>query len=511
MYKTFEIPIGNGQYKTVTAKNKSQALGMTVASGVKPKLNKLSVTGYTDNPDGTTTNFLNDGTQETGTYTTNKNKSLTFNPTITADNLTPTNTPVIPPVVNTQTAKNNLNSTLATLTPTAEEISQANAENLAKANRPIDTTTSRIKDIAGIQAGQGADVQKYSETVGTVEANKALNESNKALLRLDASYKEQVDKIKANAEGKFGGAVQQDLNDAERSYTDTKYKLNIDKLVAQGDVNTAKGLVDQYIAYKYEPLENELKTLTTLYGLYQNDMTESEKLTAQQAYQEKADKIAFNQQKELLDYKAKIDEQADYRNASLKAQELASSGLYTTKQLTALTRLNENISKSETYKKTNNMRGYVDNVSASLSQASGAGDLAAINQFQKVIDEGAVTRDQDVKLIQSSQSLANRLQTYGAKLAKGEQLSPALRTEMRTAVQKLYDAQVKALAKDPYVQSKTREATLYGLDPIDTIIGELGAFSGEVDTNPFSSALGGSTLEEFTIYNPSQGFIIPQN
>lgn len=155
------------------------------------------------------------------------------------------------------------------------------------------------------------------------------------------------------------------------------------------------------------------------------------------------------------------------------------------------TKLNEDVSKNETYKKTTSMRNYKNNVEAALQQGTGVGDLAAINQFQKVIDEGAVTRDQDVKLIQQSQSLVNTLNTYKKKLEKGEQLSPTLRQQMRTAVQALFDAQVKALEKDPYIKAKTKELEKNQIDINDTILSELGSFS--------SGSTGGQSYNGYTL------------
>lgn len=152
-------------------------------------------------------------------------------------------------------------------------------------------------------------------------------------------------------------------------------------------------------------------------------------------------------------------------------------GDYTPKQLSAITKLNQDVSKNSTYVKTTSMRNYGDNVVASLSLGSGVGDISAINQFQKVIDEGAVTRDQDVALIQASQSFANTLKTKIKKLEKGEQLSPELRSQMRLAVETMYDKQVEALLKDPYISAKKKEASLYGLGIDDTILGELETFS----------------------------------
>lgn len=152
-------------------------------------------------------------------------------------------------------------------------------------------------------------------------------------------------------------------------------------------------------------------------------------------------------------------------------------GGYSSKQTTALTKLNENVSKNASYSKTASMRTYADNVAASLSQKSGVGDIAAINQFQKVIDEGAVTRDQDVKLISSAQSLVSSLQTKIKKLERGDQLSQGQRDEIANLVSKIYEAQVTALSKDPYISAKKKEAEIYGLTLDDTILGELGGFS----------------------------------
>lgn len=155
------------------------------------------------------------------------------------------------------------------------------------------------------------------------------------------------------------------------------------------------------------------------------------------------------------------------------------TGGYSEDQLKVITKINQDVSKNATYAKTTSMRSFADNVTASLQQGTGVGDIAAINQFQKVIDEGAVTRDQDVALIQGSQSFLNTLKTKIKKLEKGEQLSPELRNQMRDSVEKLYDAQVKALLKDPYITAKTKEAELYGLNASDTILSELGGFERE--------------------------------
>lgn len=156
----------------------------------------------------------------------------------------------------------------------------------------------------------------------------------------------------------------------------------------------------------------------------------------------------------------------------------ASGTVYNPQQEKVISKVETSVSKSPAYTKTVSMQTYKNNVEASLSQGTGVGDIAAINQFQKVIDEGAVTRDQDVTLIQSSQSLANTLKTKIKKLERGEQLSPELRQQMLTAVTDIYAAQQKAIANDPFIKAKKNELVRNNIDPTDTIFGELESLSG---------------------------------
>jgi hypothetical protein len=150
---------------------------------------------------------------------------------------------------------------------------------------------------------------------------------------------------------------------------------------------------------------------------------------------------------------------------------------YNIKQKAALTKLNDSISKYTVFQSTTGMRQFADGVSVALSARNGLADIAAINQFQKVIDEGAVTRDQDVKLTQGAQSLLATLKLKLKKLERGDQLSESQRQQMLTLVNQMYQARINAVQKDPYISAKKREAQIAGIDVADTILGELGSFT----------------------------------
>jgi len=165
------------------------------------------------------------------------------------------------------------------------------------------------------------------------------------------------------------------------------------------------------------------------------------------------------------------------------------SGKYSTRQDKMIDQINTGVSNSFSFKAVNSARAFSDGVVTSLNQRNGLSDIAAINQFQKVIDEGAVTRDQDVRLVQGAQSLVNSLKTKVKKLEKGDQLSDEQRNTMANTVKRLYEAKVNALNDDPYLKSQIIKAKQNDIDTSDTILGQLGIFSerkqgGQVITAP---------------------------
>lgn len=180
----------------------------------------------------------------------------------------------------------------------------------------------------------------------------------------------------------------------------------------------------------------------------------------------------------------------------------SSGATYSPAQEKVIVRVDKDIANNPTYKRTQSMIGYVSNVESALSQVSGVGDIAAINQFQKVIDEGAVTRDQDVKLIQSAQSLSNSLQTKLKRLQKGEQLSPELRSQMLKATQDILEAQKKAIGKDPFIKAKKNELERNKIDPLDSIFGELEGGNGAVDNIIEQGEQAKTSVDSFITTNP---------
>lgn len=92
------------------------------------------------------------------------------------------------------------------------------------------------------------------------------------------AYDMQVAKIRENASGTFGGAMQQDLNKAEMEYLNKSSALAINKALKTNDLSMANSLIEQTLAATYEPIKAQISYLKDFSTLYKDDLTESQKL-----------------------------------------------------------------------------------------------------------------------------------------------------------------------------------------------------------------------------------------
>ena len=214
---------------------------------------------------------------------------------------------VVPSPVNNTAARDNLRVVTNQYLPTQAEAEQDNSNNLDLSNRQniLGRYVSLTKDLSN----KGTDTATAQESVGLAEKREALNEINKRALRLEQSFRNEAEAIRTSKGGTVGG-VTESLTSTQGRYERQRADIAIEKLAAQGDVDTALKLVDDQIKAKYEPIQNEIDSLKVLYQLTADDMTESEKMRAEAVIKEKQDAADFARQKELLDYRAKIEAQS---------------------------------------------------------------------------------------------------------------------------------------------------------------------------------------------------------
>jgi hypothetical protein len=334
----------------------------------------------------------------------------------------------------------------------------------------------RIAQLTQQLGGQTQDVANLQAQAGLPDQAKQLADANLKLAQMQREF--QLAEQQASQSGETLGFAQ-GRSQQVRQQAAIELGAQAARVQAlQGNIETANQIITNTINQKYAPMQNQLNFLVKNLEMNMENMDRAERKRAQL-------QIENFKQQEINIERAKLAETISQR----KSNEIAASGQYTPKQVTLISKLNADVSKNDTYQKTTNMLNFVNNVKTALSQETGVGDIAAINQFQKVIDEGAVTRDQDVQLIQSSQSLLNTLQTKITKLQKGQQLSPELRAEMNSAVDSLLTAQKAALLSDPFISAKTREIQFSNINPGDTILGDIQVFTTPSAVTPSSTVL----------------------
>jgi len=213
--------------------------------------------------------------------------------------------------------------------PPSTEGSVSNA--LATASMPPvepvkEDTTARgtMEKLAGKLFGGGQDVVAEREQL-RIDAQTREKEAQSRLMgnKLTArqeKLRRDIEAIQTTAgltKAQADAKVSEISRVANRELADLSFSYN----VALGDYQAAEKIVSERLSDIQAQRTQDIQAFNTLFNFVQNDMTESEKLQAQQAWQEKQNEKDFAQRKELMAYENTL-KQADplYQAQLLKAQ-----------------------------------------------------------------------------------------------------------------------------------------------------------------------------------------------
>lgn len=218
----------------------------------------------------------------------------------------------IPAPITTNTAQTNLGTRATTFTEGIAgnqqmEQEDAQAQSIVTPKGSREGILGRISELLGVQSGQGAESASIFEEEGVQSKKDLLRKIENEALAKDRAYQKQAEKIRQNSEGKLESGVNIELNDLDRQRNSELADLAIQQQVAQGNYQSAYEIADAKVKAKFEPIENQIKSLQNLYQLYGDDMTESEKMLAEEKMREKREELDFERQKELIDYRSKIE------------------------------------------------------------------------------------------------------------------------------------------------------------------------------------------------------------
>lgn len=155
----------------------------------------------------------------------------------------------------------------------------------------------------------------------------------------------------------------------------------------------------------------------------------------------------------------KVLQEQQLRSKIQVARNAQKSGVLTEDQLDTALKLNKQVTSSAQYKDIQDISNGLRGVISSSRQKNGAGDIAMVNAFQRLIDPGATVREGDVKLLQTAQSLFADAQAKANRFTAGApKFSETFRQNLIDTATDLYNAQTKAFTDSQAPLRKNAEA-----------------------------------------------------
>ncbi len=213
-------------------------------------------------------------------------KSITpVNATIQADKLGKAQPYNVPPVDNASTTGNLAQTTnqyvaQATTNATAPEPTTPVNQNKSKLN-------SYLEGIMGNISGQADAVNAINKEEDVAGAKKAYLTLKNDLDLFDKEFSNEVKAIKENQQGKFGGAIEQDLRKAQETYDDRRANKVLSVNSALGEYEVASDIATSKIQALKDQNSQSLQAYTLFADSVMNDLTESEKLQVEANIQQK--------------------------------------------------------------------------------------------------------------------------------------------------------------------------------------------------------------------------------
>lgn len=129
---------------------------------------------------------------------------------------------------------------------------------------------------------KGERTAQLQQEQGLEDKRAALTAANDRYNRVNERYQFRIDELRdTNPEGKSSYHLAADIDDLRRKQSRELGYIALDQLAAQGAVSDAEAMVKDLVAAEFEPLAQQLDALQTFNSLYNDDLSESEKIVLQ--------------------------------------------------------------------------------------------------------------------------------------------------------------------------------------------------------------------------------------
>ncbi len=152
--------------------------------------------------------------------------------------------------------------------------------------RPTDALINQISGLITKQGEQDERQAALDKQYKIEQLQKDKDRISATILKTDRAYENKLRDMQDKGGGLEMGLAGE-MDTLSRNRNRELADLAIQEAVAIQDLNSAMSIVDRKIKAEFEPLQNQITNLGNLYGMMQNDMSESEQMMAQAAIQEK--------------------------------------------------------------------------------------------------------------------------------------------------------------------------------------------------------------------------------
>jgi len=356
-----------------------------------------------------------------------------------------------PPPINTEGSK---------LTIIGGKTSEQADMDIKEAAKPKEDAVSKylgLTEQAGGRAQETLDLQEKQDIEGKT---KAVNKVNSEILTTTRAYEKQIREVQKNASGSLAGGVQIETQRIAKERDEQLADLAIQKAVALGDLETANAIVDTAIKAKYEPIAEQLKSYETLVGIYQNDMTESEKFEAQTNINSTIEELNYRQGLQTaavndanasgqsgvaskilrLDPSSPTfkDDLANLQGQIIKTSDGAFAGL-TTSQASMLNSIAGQYRKSPLVAASNRTPVLTDSIKqVRANPKNGALQLNLAYSYIQALDTyQSAVREGELSLVNSIDSKVGQISNYAQQITNGQIVRPEVIKQMADAAESI--------------------------------------------------------------------------
>ena len=188
--------------------------------------------------------------------------------------------------------------------------------------QPLSQRDQVLQEFMNVNSVNNADAkQAIREEEQLAQKRAFANDLYNEMLQSEQAYKDRRNALEKNPEGKLRGALNDELNDLSVEFSRQRANDMISYNIALGDFRGAEESVNARIADMDADLNRRSNMLAQVYQFLGDDLTESEKLQVNQAFEkEMADKQVENQ-KELARYDDELARSRALFTASLNPVE----------------------------------------------------------------------------------------------------------------------------------------------------------------------------------------------